>query len=177
MMQYSHLALCALLLVSSGCGGKQDEDDGNYPSKDNLTCETECVSESVTEISDCFEEETECIASCSGPSDSTCVEACGDEGISCIRGLYFCVAGCSCFQEWGACGEGCTDTDCFQICSAEYETCAGDGSPFRCRTDCDNVRFDCTQSCEATATTAAELGACIEPCDAAYRPCHAACTD
>lgn len=169
------LSLVAVLSLGACGGGKDDEADSTP--KDNLTCESECVADSVADVSDCFEEETACIAACAGASDSACVEACGDDAVICTRPLLFCAAECPCYVEQLECLGACEDLDCFGGCSGQYEECASDGSPFLCQRDCDNVRFACTQACEASATTAAELATCSQPCDEAYRPCHAACVE
>lgn len=164
-----------LAVCFSACGGGKEE--AEQKQQDNLTCETECASDSLSESVDCQAEGTSCIGACSGPEDEGCIDQCEHEELICGRGLVFCAANCPCFEEMGDCTAQCTETDCVSICRGEYDECAKDGSAYFCVIECDNDRFDCAESCKTSATSLSELVACRQVCDDKYEPCHAACAE
>ncbi len=165
---------CSWLLFV-GCGGKDKGNESGGEPKDNLTCESECVREHEGELADCYSAETSCINRCSRDDPTACIEKCEDARVGCGRGFLFCVGVCPCFRETETCIEPCEDLECFGQCTDAYRACAGVEGPYNCVIDCDNVRFDCQQSCEMTSVGAAELAACRGPCDSAYRDCQTGC--
>ncbi len=133
--------------------------------KDNLACESDCVSDYKAELGGCEEASIECIQGCADLEDYDCLWDCEDHLDDCQFDFTMCASGCPCLSDVQGCIFDCeNDVNCMIECSEIYADCAGQDAPYTCVMICDSEHAGCESTCDDAAADLAEYITCRAPC-------------
>lgn len=152
--------------------------DGNSASSgDNTQCESRCADEYANDAANCEAQTAECMATCTGPEDTTCMWDCEDFEFDCAVSFNSCMARCPCADASASCILNCdsNDTNCLSACADEYLSCAGGDSAYMCVSMCDAAKESCNWDCEDNAVTIDDYLSCREDCASDHGSCLSDC--